>query len=101
MQVGDMVVAYVYIKAEGEENWNWILAEVINFKYNTNEYEVQDIFTEKNEKPKHTLKKNYVIPLPLMRANPETDPSALFPKGTLGTHIKCDLLFNLLTQACF
>lgn len=28
--------------------------------------------------------KRQVVPLPLMRANPETDEDALFPKGTPG-----------------
>ena len=61
-----------------------ILAEVVNFNQATNKYEVDDILKEQNQKERHVLSKGRVLPLPLMRANPETDPSALFPEGTVG-----------------
>ncbi|KAK9875313.1 hypothetical protein WA026_007709 [Henosepilachna vigintioctopunctata] len=79
-KVGDMVAALVKV-TDGEENW--ILAEVVSYNQHTNKYEVDDILEEQNEKSRHTLSKRRVIPLPLMRANPETDPSALFPQGTV------------------
>uniref|UniRef100_A0A1B6CIQ2 SGF29 C-terminal domain-containing protein n=1 Tax=Clastoptera arizonana TaxID=38151 RepID=A0A1B6CIQ2_9HEMI len=75
-KTGDMVAALV--KAEEE---NWILAEVVQFNVATNKYKVYDI--EEEQKDRHTLSKRRVVPLPLMRANPETDPHALFPKGSV------------------
>lgn len=75
---GDMVAALV----KGlEEDENWILAEVVSFLPSQNKYEVDDI--DEEQKDRHILSKCRVIPLPLMRANPETDASALFPKGTM------------------
>lgn len=75
---GDMVAALV----KGlEEDENWILAEVVSFLPIQNKYEVDDI--DEEQKDRHILSKCRVIPLPLMRANPETDASALFPKGTM------------------
>lgn len=78
---GDMVAALVKgIEKEGEDNW--ILAEVVNFNPATNEYEVDDIDDE--QKDHHILTSgSHVVPLPLMRANPETDPHALFPQGSV------------------
>lgn len=77
-----MVAALVKVGTEGEQNW--ILAEVVSFNQNTNKYEVDDILKEQNQKERHTISKRHVVPLPLMRANPETDPGALFPLGTVG-----------------
>ena len=69
--------------AKGQENdENWILAEVINFNSATNKYEVDDI--DEEQKDRHVLSKRKVVPLPLMRADPETDPHAMFPKGCTG-----------------
>lgn len=78
-KVGDMVAALVKVSDEEE---NWILAEVVSFNATTNKYEVDDI--DEEEKDRHVLSKRRVVPLPLMRANPETDAHALFPKGTEG-----------------
>lgn len=78
---GDMVAAFVKIS----ENENWILAEVVSYLPSQNKYEVDDI--DEEQKERHVLSKCRVIPLPLMRANPETDGSALFPKGTMGKFI--------------
>lgn len=75
---GDMVAALVKIM----DNENWILAEVVTYLQPQNKYEVDDI--DEEQKDRHILSKCRVIPLPLMRANPETDGSALFPKGTMG-----------------
>ncbi|CAH1991294.1 unnamed protein product [Acanthoscelides obtectus] len=78
-KVGDMVAALV--KTQDEENW--IVAEVVSYNSSTSKYEVDDILKEQNQKVRYTLSRRRVIPLPLMRANPETDPQALFPQGTL------------------
>lgn len=75
---GDMVAALV----KGiEEEENWILAEVVLYNSQTNKYEVDDI--DEVQKERHTLSRRRVIPLPLMRANPETEEEALFPKGSV------------------
>jgi len=76
-KMGDMVAALVKGNEEGE---NWILAEVVHFNPATNKYEVDDI--DEEQKDRHTLSRRRVVPLPLMRANPETDPQGLFPKGS-------------------
>ncbi|KAJ8928859.1 hypothetical protein NQ314_018516 [Rhamnusium bicolor] len=80
-KVGDMVASLV--KDSDGDGENWILAEVVSYNHSTSKYEVDDILKEQNQKGRHTLSKRRVIPLPLMRANPETDPQALFPQGTL------------------
>lgn len=74
---GDMVAALVK-GLEDEENW--ILAEVVHYISSANKYEVDDI--DEEQKDRHILSKRRIVPLPLMRANPETDGQALFPKGT-------------------
>ncbi|PIK38341.1 putative SAGA-associated factor 29-like isoform X1 [Apostichopus japonicus] len=75
-KMGDLVAARVK-ERDGDENW--ILAEVLNFQSSTNKYEIMDIDEEGKER--HQLSKRKVVPLPLMRANPETDPDAVFIKG--------------------
>jgi len=74
--MGDMVAALV----KGPEDENWILAEVVSFNHSTGKYDVDDI--DEEQKDRHTLSKRKVIPLPTMRANPETSPDALYEKGT-------------------
>lgn len=76
-----MVAALVEVTDE-EDKEHWILAEVSNYNQFTKKYEVDDFLKEKNQKEKHVLSKSCVVPLPLMRANPETDPDALFAPGT-------------------
>ncbi|EDW31833.1 GL10755 [Drosophila persimilis] len=77
-KVGDNVAAL----AKGiDEEENWILAEVVQFLHRQNKYDVIDI--DEEQKDRHVLSKRKVIPLPLMRANPETDGHALFPKDTV------------------
>lgn len=72
---GDMVAALV----KGlEEDENWILAEVVQYLPGVNKYEVDDI--DEEQKDRHILSKRKIIPLPLMRADPETCSQALFPK---------------------
>lgn len=68
-----------------EEEDNWILAEVVLYNSITNKYEVDDI--DEIQKERHNLSRRRVIPLPLMRANPETEPEALFSKGSVGLYI--------------
>ena len=43
-------------------------------------YEVDDI--DEEQKDRHNLSRRRVIPLPTMRANPETNPEALYGPGT-------------------
>lgn len=71
---------------KGEEGENWIVGEVVMFNHLTKKYEIEDFYveTDKVQKERYTLSKRRVIPLPLMRANPETDPEALFPKKSVG-----------------
>ena len=64
------------------EEENWILAEVISYNPSTHKYEVEDVDNEEGQE-RHTLNKNCVVPLPLWRANPLTDPEAIFPKDSL------------------
>ncbi|XP_065167600.1 SAGA-associated factor 29-like [Atheta coriaria] len=78
-KVGDMVATFV----DTADMNDWILAEVVSYQHSTNKYEVDDILLEQNQKKRHTISKKFVVPLPLMRANPETDPEALFPQGTI------------------
>lgn len=77
-KMGDMVAALV---KGAEEEENWILAEVVHFNSTTNKYDVDDI--DEEQKDRHVLSKRRVVPLPLMRANPETDSHALFSKGSI------------------
>ncbi|CAG2108874.1 unnamed protein product [Medioppia subpectinata] len=77
-KVGDLVAALVK-GSDGDENW--ILAEVVHYINSSNKYEIDDI--DEEQKDRHTLSRRRVLPLPLMRANPETDGDALFPKDTL------------------
>lgn len=74
--MGDMVAALV----KGPEDENWILAEVVSYNHGTGKYDVDDI--DEEQKDRHTLSKRKVIPLPTMRANPETSPEALYETGT-------------------
>lgn len=76
---GDKVASRVK-SSDGEENW--ILAEVVNFNTTTNKYEVDDIDAEEG-KEQHVLSKRKVVPLPIWKASPETDPEALFPRDSL------------------
>lgn len=75
---GDIVAALVKGLEDGD---GWILAEIVTFNPTQNKYEVDDIDETKN---RHVLSKRRIVPLPLMRANPETNPDALFAKGTMG-----------------
>lgn len=78
-KAGDKVAARVKGQ-DGEENW--ILAEVVTFSAQSNKYDVDDIDAEEG-KERHSISRRRVVPLPIWKANPETDPEALFSKGTL------------------
>lgn len=78
-KMGDMVAALVKPRNQDEEDW--ILAEVVQFNPATNKYEVHDI--DEEQTVRYTLSRRRVVPLPLMRVNPETDPHALFPKDSV------------------
>lgn len=78
-KVGDMVAA-LQRSTDGEDNW--ILAEVLNYNAQHSKYDLDDI--DEEQKEKIVLSRRRVIPLPLMRANPETDPDALFGINSIG-----------------
>ncbi|KAG5668184.1 hypothetical protein PVAND_016134 [Polypedilum vanderplanki] len=80
-KAGDMVAALTKVVDKGSDEENWIMAEVISYNFHTQKYEIHDI--DEEQKPRHILSRRRVIPLPLYRANPETDPIALFPKGSV------------------
>lgn len=75
---GDLVAALV-IKTK-EEN-NWILATVVEFK--NEKYHLEDIDIEESNR-QIVLKKEYVKPLPFMRADPKTCPEAFFTPNEFG-----------------
>ncbi|RNA30038.1 SAGA-associated factor 29 [Brachionus plicatilis] len=62
-----------------DEEENWILAEVVSFNSSTGKYEVDDVDCEDGNE-KYVLVKKRIVPLPHWRANPLTDPNAIFPK---------------------
>jgi SAGA-associated factor 29 len=62
---------------EGDENW--ILAEIVSYNTTSGRYEVDDI--DEEQKDRHTLSRRKVIPLPTMRACPETNEEALYEEG--------------------
>lgn len=92
-KLGDIVAALVK-STDGDENW--ILAEVVQYLASSGRYEVDDI--DEEQKERHTLSKRRVIPLPLMRANPETDPEALFPKGATGKNLLICMLSLIMSD---
>lgn len=100
-KIGDLVAAYVHSVSTSQapsQSPDWILAEVVHFNVSTNKYEVDDI--DEEQKDRHVVSKRYVIPLPLRRANPETDPQALFPKNTnvLALYPQTTCFYNAMVQ---
>jgi len=73
---GDMAAALVR-GPDGDDNW--ILAEVVAYNTSSGRYEVDDI--DEEQKDRHTLSRRRVIPLPTMRACPETNPEALYEQS--------------------
>lgn len=82
----EVAVADVSMNAGGadgpdEPEENWILAEVVAINPNTGRYEVDDVDAPEGQE-RHSLGKRRVVPLPLWRANPLTDPQAIFLKDS-------------------
>jgi len=76
---GDHVAARVKVPDDEEQ---WILAEVASYNAATGKYDVDDIdYTEEDGKTgneRHQLSRRRIVPLPLWRADPTTNPEALF-----------------------
>lgn len=79
-KAGDMVAAFVP-SPDGDGSKVWVLGEVLQYTLGSGKYEIDDI--DEEQKERHSIGRRRVIPLPTMRANPLTNPEALFPKDTL------------------
>lgn len=77
---GDMVAAFVP-SPDGDGSKVWVLGEVLQYILGSGKYEIDDI--DEEQKERHLIGRRRVIPLPTMRANPQTNPEALFAKETL------------------
>lgn len=77
---GDMVAAFVP-SPDGDGSKVWVLGEVSQYTLGSGKYEIDDI--DEEQKERHSIGRRRVIPLPTMRANPTTNPEALFPKDAL------------------
>lgn len=77
---GDLVAAFVP-SPDGDGSKVWVLGEVLQYISGSGKYEIDDI--DEEQKERHSIGRRRVIPLPTMRANPMTNPEALFPKETL------------------
>lgn len=80
-RIGDLVAALITYDATNplnSVNQYWILAEVIHI--NGSQIEIDDIDEDNllDENGRYHLHRRFLIPLPLFRANPETNPEALF-----------------------
>lgn len=79
-KAGDMVAAFVP-SPDGDGSKVWVLGEVLQYTLGSGKYEIDDI--DEEQKERHSIGRRRVIALPIMRANPTTNPEALFPKETL------------------
>lgn len=79
-KAGDMVAAFVP-SPDGDGSKVWVLGEVLQYTLGSGKYEIDDI--DEEQKERHSIGRRRVIPLPIMRANPITNPDALFSKDTL------------------
>lgn len=77
---GDLVAAFVP-SPDGDGSKVWVLGEVLQYILGAGKYEIDDI--DEEQKERHSIGKRRVIPLPIMRANPLTNPEALFPQNSL------------------
>lgn len=77
---GDLVAAFVP-SPDGDGSKVWVLGEVLQYIAGSGKYEIDDI--DEEQKERHLIGRRRVIPLPIMRANPQTNLDALFPKDTL------------------
>lgn len=78
-KAGDMVAAFVP-SPDGDGSKVWVLGEVLQYTLGSGKYEIDDI--DEEQKERHSIGRRRVIPLPTMRANPTTNPGALFAKDT-------------------
>lgn len=78
---GDLVCALTkqQTATHDDTDSNWILAEVVSYNPSINKYEIDDI--DEEQKERHVLSRRRVIPLASLRANPDTNPEAIFDKG--------------------
>ena len=85
-KAGELVAALIKPNADvpttGDES-NWILAEVVQYHPNAGRYDIDDIDESVEAKKRHSLSRRRIVPLPLWRVNPETNPEALFEKDDL------------------
>lgn len=79
-KAGDMVAAFVP-SPDGDGSKVWVLGEVTQYILGAGKYEIDDI--DEEQKERHSIGRRRVIPLPTMRANPQSNPEAIFPKDTL------------------
>lgn len=79
-KAGDLVAAFVP-SPDGDGSKVWVLGEVLQYISGAGKYEIDDI--DEEQKERHSIGRRRVIPLPIMRANPVTNPEALFPKNSL------------------
>jgi len=77
---GDMVAAFVP-SPDGDGSKVWVLGEVLQYILGAGKYEIDDI--DEEQKERHSIGRRRVIALPTMRANPLTNPEALFAKDTI------------------
>lgn len=77
---GDLVAAFVP-SPDGDGSKVWVLGEVLQYTSGGGKYEIDDI--DEEQKERHSIGRRRVIALPTMRANPVTNPEALFPKDAL------------------
>ena len=54
---------------------------MVAYHPSTGKYDVDDVDAEEDQ-IRYTLARKRVVPLPLWRANPSTDPDAIFPKDS-------------------
>lgn len=90
-QKGDLVAALIRStsgsggsQAPDDDQSNWILAEVVHFQSGSGRYDIDDIDDSSDStKQRHNgLSRRRVVPLPLMRVNPDTDADALFEQNS-------------------
>lgn len=79
-KAGDLVAAFVP-SPDGDGSKVWVLGEVLQYILGAGKYEIDDI--DEEQKERHSIGRRRVIPLPTMRANPLTNPEALFPNNSL------------------
>ena len=69
--------------------WAGVLYFSTDYFYNDDEMILTSTFLMVRRR--HTLSRKRIVPLPVWKANPETDPGALFTKGTVSIVVMCAL----------